>query len=50
MLFLNELAWATATVSGPIAKLAVLKRDRVQKIVEASIDLAEAIGDAELDD
>ena len=39
----NELAWATTTVSGPIAKLAILEKSKAEKIVEASIKLANSI-------
>lgn len=46
---INELAWTTATVSGPLAKLAVLERDKAERIVEASIEIVETIGDSWLD-
>lgn len=37
------LAWALATVAGPAAKLAILERAKAEAIVEATIELAEAI-------
>lgn len=45
---LNELAWSTATVSGPLAKLAILERERAEEIVEASVNLAEEVGNTRL--
>lgn len=45
---LNELSWSTATVSGPLAKLAILERERAEQIVEASVSLAEEIGSTHL--
>lgn len=45
---INELAWSTATVSGPLAKLAILEPEKAEQIVEASVSLAEEIGSTRL--
>ncbi len=40
---INKLAWATATIVGPAAKIAILERSRAEAIVQATIELVESI-------